>query len=103
MYNLFADKLLGLNFVPQSVSYESGVNVLGSCFDTFESLQVIDMHTQYLSSLLTTAPQWGLPIDSTTSQFGNAGELNIFFSLWIWELTYPLLSRVDLVYGCSRF
>ncbi|PIL35880.1 hypothetical protein GSI_01540 [Ganoderma sinense ZZ0214-1] len=52
MYNLFADKLLGLDFVTQSV---------------------IDMQTQYLSSLLTTAPQWGLPIDSNTSQFGNAG------------------------------
>nr|VWP00989.1 Uncharacterized protein [Ganoderma boninense] len=52
MYNLFADKLLGLNFVTQSV---------------------IDMQTQYLSSLLTTAPQWGLPIDSTSSQYGNTG------------------------------
>ena len=32
------------------------------------------MHTQYLKSLLATAPKWGLPIDSTTSRLGNAGE-----------------------------
>ncbi|KAI1793781.1 hypothetical protein LXA43DRAFT_1122215 [Ganoderma leucocontextum] len=44
MYNLFADKMLGLNFVDQSV---------------------IDMQTQYLGGLLATAPQWGLAIDST--------------------------------------
>ncbi|KAI1795667.1 hypothetical protein LXA43DRAFT_731775 [Ganoderma leucocontextum] len=49
MYNLFADKMLGLNFVPQSV---------------------INMQTQYFGSLLATAPQWGLPIDSTTT-YGN--------------------------------
>ncbi|KAM5534565.1 hypothetical protein V8D89_011769 [Ganoderma adspersum] len=51
MYNLFTDKMLGLNLVSQSV---------------------IDTQTRYLSSLLATAPQWGLPIDSTTGQFGNA-------------------------------
>ena len=39
------------------------------------------MQTQYLNSLLTTAPEWGLPIDSTTGQFGNAGEPSRFLSL----------------------
>ena len=39
------------------------------------------MQTQYLNSLLKTAPEWGLPIDSTTGQFGNAGEPWRFISL----------------------
>ncbi|PIL35870.1 hypothetical protein GSI_01530 [Ganoderma sinense ZZ0214-1] len=55
MYNLFADKMLGLNFVSQSASIEL----------------VFDMQTQYLKSLLATAPRWGLPIDSESGPFGN--------------------------------
>ncbi|PIL35874.1 hypothetical protein GSI_01534 [Ganoderma sinense ZZ0214-1] len=51
MYNLFSDKLLGLNFVGQSV---------------------IDMQTQYLSTRLATAPEFGLPIDSESGTIGNA-------------------------------
>ncbi|PIL35879.1 hypothetical protein GSI_01539 [Ganoderma sinense ZZ0214-1] len=50
MYNLFADKLLGLDFVAQSV---------------------LDTQTQYLGSLLATAPEFGLPIDSESGPFGN--------------------------------
>ena len=38
--------------------------------------QVVDMQTQYVNSLLATAPQWGLSIDSETQPFGNAGELS---------------------------
>ncbi|KAM5540214.1 hypothetical protein V8D89_006033 [Ganoderma adspersum] len=52
MYNLFADKMLGLNFVTQPV---------------------IDMQTQYLSTLsMAPAPNFGLPIDSESGPFGNA-------------------------------
>ena len=36
--------------------------------------QVVDMQTQYLNSLLATASQWGLSIDSETQPYGNAGE-----------------------------
>ena len=32
------------------------------------------MHTQYLKSLLATAPQWGLAIDSESLPYGNTGE-----------------------------
>ncbi|KAM5540211.1 hypothetical protein V8D89_006030 [Ganoderma adspersum] len=64
MYNLFADKMLGLNFVPQSV---------------------IDMQTQYLNSLLATAPQWGLSIDSETSS-GNAA-WTMFASAFVSDTT----------------
>ncbi|PIL34513.1 hypothetical protein GSI_03291 [Ganoderma sinense ZZ0214-1] len=48
MYNIFADKMLGLNFVPQSA---------------------IDMHTQFLASRLESS---GLPIDSDADQIANA-------------------------------
>nr|VWO99943.1 Hypoxanthine-guanine phosphoribosyltransferase [Ganoderma boninense] len=51
MYNLFAEKLLGLNFVAQPV---------------------IDMQTQFLSSLFATTPEFGLPIDSESGTVGNA-------------------------------
>nr|VWO99914.1 Pneumococcal histidine triad protein D truncation [Ganoderma boninense] len=51
MYNLYADKLLGLNFVAQSV---------------------VDTQTQFLNSLLATASEFGLPIDSDAAPFGNA-------------------------------
>ena len=36
--------------------------------------QVVDMQTQYLNSLLATAPQWGLSIDSERQPSGNAGK-----------------------------
>ncbi|KAM5534566.1 hypothetical protein V8D89_011770 [Ganoderma adspersum] len=65
MYNLFADKMLGLNFVPQSV---------------------IDMQTKYLSSLLENASQWGLPIDSSTGQIANAA-WSLFASAFVSDTT----------------
>ncbi|KAI1785602.1 hypothetical protein LXA43DRAFT_1065747 [Ganoderma leucocontextum] len=65
MYNLFADKMLGLNFVDQSV---------------------IDMQTQYLGGLLATAPQWGLAIDSTAEPFGNAA-WTLFVSAFVSDTT----------------
>ncbi|KAI1795670.1 hypothetical protein LXA43DRAFT_1058371 [Ganoderma leucocontextum] len=64
MYNIFADKMLGLNFVPQSL---------------------IDMQTQYLSSLLPTASQYGLAIDSTTP-YGNAA-WTLFTSAFVSDTT----------------
>ncbi|KAI1795669.1 hypothetical protein LXA43DRAFT_991614 [Ganoderma leucocontextum] len=73
-YNMFADKLLGLNFVPQST---------------------IDQQTQYLSSLLATASQLGLPIDSTSGQVGNAA-WSLFASAYVSDSTVrdSLVSRV---------
>ncbi|KAM5540219.1 hypothetical protein V8D89_006038 [Ganoderma adspersum] len=65
MYNLFADKMLGLNFVPQSV---------------------IDMHTQYLNSRLATASQWGLTIDSESQPYGNAA-WTLFTSAFVSDTT----------------
>ncbi|KAI1793799.1 hypothetical protein LXA43DRAFT_1180168 [Ganoderma leucocontextum] len=65
MYNLFADKMLGLNLVDQSV---------------------IDMQTQYLGGRLETAPKWGLPIDSTAGLFGNAA-WTLFASAFVSDTT----------------
>ncbi|KAM5540216.1 hypothetical protein V8D89_006035 [Ganoderma adspersum] len=65
MYNLFADKMLGLNFVPQSV---------------------IDMQTQYLNGLLATTPQWGLSVDSETQPSGNAA-WTMFASAFVSDTT----------------
>ncbi|KAM5540207.1 hypothetical protein V8D89_006026 [Ganoderma adspersum] len=64
MYNLFADKMLGLNFVPQSV---------------------IDMQTVYIGGLLAMASQWGLPIDNTTP-YGNAA-WSLFTSAFVSDTT----------------
>ncbi|KAM5545433.1 hypothetical protein V8D89_000471 [Ganoderma adspersum] len=50
MYNIFADKMLGLSFVPQSV---------------------IDMQTQFFASLLTS-DEMGLPVDSDSQLIANA-------------------------------
>ncbi|KAM5540215.1 hypothetical protein V8D89_006034 [Ganoderma adspersum] len=65
MYNLFANKMLGLNFVPQSV---------------------ISMQTQYLRGLLATASGWGLPIDSESQPFGNAA-WTLFTSAFVSDTT----------------
>ncbi|KAM5534567.1 hypothetical protein V8D89_011771 [Ganoderma adspersum] len=65
MYNLFADKLLGLDFVPQSV---------------------IDTQRKYLSSLLEATSQWGLPIDSSPGQTANAA-WSLFASAFVSDTT----------------
>ncbi|PIL35889.1 hypothetical protein GSI_01549 [Ganoderma sinense ZZ0214-1] len=75
MYNLFADKMLGLNFVPQSV---------------------IDMQTQYLNSLLATeASQWGFPVDSESQQNGNTA-WTLFASAFVSDTTLrdALIERI---------
>ena len=38
------------------------------------------MQTQYLNSLLATASEFGLPIDSESTQIGNAGKPSWSFS-----------------------
>ncbi|TBU41779.1 hypothetical protein BD309DRAFT_964560 [Dichomitus squalens] len=65
MYNMFADKMLGLNFIPQTV---------------------ISEQTQFYSSLLTTASQLGLPIDSDSGQTSNAAWL-LFTSAFVSDST----------------
>ena len=76
MYNLFADKLLGLNFVSQSVSTEYLVNLNHLIYisNHLRIVQVFGTQTQGLKSQLATAPLWGLPIDSDNRPIGNTGE-----------------------------
>ena len=40
------------------------------------------MQTQYLKTLLATASEWGLTIDSESQPFGNAGEASYNMVLW---------------------
>ncbi|RPD75342.1 hypothetical protein L226DRAFT_534905 [Lentinus tigrinus ALCF2SS1-7] len=51
LYNIYADLLLGTNLIPQSI---------------------IEGQTQFYGSLLTTAPVFGLPIDSSAGQQSSA-------------------------------
>ncbi|PIL35943.1 hypothetical protein GSI_01603 [Ganoderma sinense ZZ0214-1] len=80
MYNLFSDKMLGLNLVSQSV---------------------IDTQTRYLSSLLAKAPEWGLPIDSTAGQFGNAA-WSLYASAFVSDTTVRD-SLIESVYNHANF
>ncbi|KAM5540217.1 hypothetical protein V8D89_006036 [Ganoderma adspersum] len=64
MYNLFADKMLGLDFVPQSV---------------------IDMQTQYLTGMLATASEFGLPVDSESEPYGNTA-WSLFASAFVSDI-----------------
>ncbi|PIL35873.1 hypothetical protein GSI_01533 [Ganoderma sinense ZZ0214-1] len=72
MYNLFADKMLALNFVPQSI---------------------VDMQTQYLDSLLATASEWGLSTDSESEPYGNAGEASHDMVLHFAYFSFPRPTR----------
>ena len=65
--------------------------------------QVVDMQTQYLNSMLATASQWGLSIDSETQPYGNAGEAlrnALCFLPESISFLYPL--SMDVVHVCVR-